>query len=252
MSGHSKWSQIKRQKGTTDAKRGQAFTKLAKAIMVAVSSSGVGDPEQNFKLRLLMDKARAINMPKENIERAIDKGLGKGGKDFTRLDEVVYEGFAPGGVAFIVEALTDNKKRTTPEVKSVIEKNGGTLGNPGSVAYQFHTKGEILVVKSGKTFDDIFLVAVDAGAEDVDEVGDTTHVLISTTAEALGKVRDALVLAGMDISEAELVRKPITTVLIENARSAQSVLSFMDKLENLDDVQKVYSNCDIPEHFIGE
>lgn len=245
MSGHSKWKTIKRQKGAADAKRGQAFTKMANAIIMCVRQSSNGDPSQNFKLRLLVDKARAINMPKDNIERAIERGLGKGDKG--TFDEVVYEGFAPGGVSVIVEAVTDNKMRTTPEVKNVFDKNGGSMGTPGSAAYQFQKKGYICVKKENKTIDDIFLIAADAGAEDIEDAGDEVHIY--TNPDALSKVREALMSQGIAIEDAELQRKPTLLVHITDKEMAERVLSFMEKLEDMDDVQKVYANYDISDEI---
>lgn len=247
MSGHSKWAQIKRQKGATDAKRGQAFTKMANAITIAVRQSGNGDVMQNFKLRLLVEKARAINMPKDNIERAIDRGLGKGDKG--GLDEVVYEGFAPGGVAVIAEAVTDNKQRTTPEVKSAFEKNGGTMGNPGSVSYQFQTKGQITITKGDKSIDDIFLLAADGGADDIEDAG--SSVLVYTNPDQLAKVREGLLQSGLLVEDAELIRKPTTIVEITDKEMAEKVISFIQKLEDMDDVQKVYANFDIPDTVLA-
>src|SRR5579859_1825548 len=174
MSGHSKWATIKRQKGANDAKRGVLFTKLSNAISVAVrQGGGVADPNQNFKLRLAVDSARTANMPKENIERAIERVAGKDGKVF---DEVVYEGFGPGGVSVIVEAATDNKNRTTPEIKSLFEKNGGTLGQMGSVAYQFQLMGKITLQKREKTLDEIFMEAAELGARDVEETENEIYI----------------------------------------------------------------------------
>lgn len=248
MSGHSKWAQIKRQKGAADIKRGQAFTKLANAIIIAVrQGGGIGDPEQNFKLRLAIEKAREINMPKENIERAIEKGVGRGEKG-DGLEEVVYEGFGPAGTAVIVEAVTDNKQRTTPEVKNIMEKNGGTLATPGSVSYQFQTKGLITVKKNGNTVDDIFLLSADAGAEDVEEAGD--EVFIYTKPEELAKVRDVLS-TRLSIVSAELFRKPAATVAIFDKESAGRIIRFVERLEQLDDVQKVYANFDIPDELMA-
>lgn len=247
MSGHSKWSQIKRQKGVADIKRGQTFTKLAKAISIAVrSGGGMPDPAQNFKLRLEIEKARAANMPKDNISRAIERGMGKG--DRGELVEVLYEGFAPHGVAVIVEAVTDNKQRTTPEIKSLFEKNGGTMGSSGSVNYQFDQVGQITASKNGKSLEDIFLNAADAGALDVEEAGD--EVLIYTAASDLGKIKDALS-SNVTITEAELIRKPSITIAISDKGSAESILSFIDKLENHDDVQRVYANYDIAESILS-
>ncbi len=245
MSGHSKWSQIKRQKGVSDNKRGQAFTKLANAITLAVrQGGGVADPASNFRLRLMVEKARAINMPKENIERAIARASGKQANE---MESIVYEGFAPGGVGVIIEATTDNKMRTGPEIKNCIEKNGGTMAAQGAVSYQFEQKGVIMAEKNGKSLDDIFLLAADAGAEDVEEVGE--EVLIYTKPEDLAKVRDGLG-EGIKVTEAELTRKPTISVQIEDGVVAQKVIAFIDKLESLDDVQKVYANFDISEDIM--
>ncbi len=249
MSGHSKWAQIKRQKGVTDTRRGQLFTKLAAAITIAVrDGGGVTDPSQNFKLRLAVEKARSVNMPKENVKRAIDRGVGKGEKG-EGLQEVVYEGFGPGGVAVIADAVTDNKQRTTPEVKSVFDKHGGTLATPGAVSYQFQLKGLISVAKNGKSSDDFFLIAADAGAEDVEEAGE--EVLIYTKPEEVGRVKEHMVSQGISVIDFELTRKPITTVRLEEKELAWKVLDFIDKLENLDDIQKVYSNFDIPDTVLN-
>lgn len=245
MSGHSKWAQIKRQKGVADAKRGQAFTKLGNAITIAVrEGGGIGDSSQNFKLRLAVEKARYINMPKENIERAIQRAQGKQSVDF---QEVVYEGFGPGGVGVIVEAATDNKLRTSPEVKNIFDKNGGSMASPGAVSYRFQQKGLITVKKGEATLDDIFLIAADAGAEDVEEAGE--EVLIFTKLDELSLVRDSL-LRKLTITGSELTRKPVVTVPINEKSAADRIFSFIEKLESLDDVQKVYANFDIPEELI--
>lgn len=250
MSGHSKWTQIKRQKGVTDIKRGQAFTKLANAITIAVrEGGGITDPNQNFRLRLTIEKARTINMPKDNIERAIERGRGKGGMG-EGFSEVVYEGFGPGGVALIVEAATDNKLRTTSEVKNLFDKNNANLGIPGAVSYMFQKKGLVTVSKDGKTLDDIFLIAADVGAEDVEDAADA--VIIYTKFEDLMKVKDQLSKNGLKVLEAELTRKPVTTVSITDREAAQKTLSFIEKLESLDDVQKVYSNFDIPDTIMSQ
>lgn len=238
MSGHSKWSSIKRDKGVNDQKRGKIFTKLANAITIAVKTGGgVGDPASNFRLRLIMDTARAANMPKENIERAIKRAASKDAGDFT---EVVYEGFALGGVSVIVEAATDNTMRTTSEVKSIFNKAGASFGQPGSVAYQFKHVGRIVANKNEKSFDDIFSLAVDLGAEDIEEVGD--EVFVYTPLQELAKVKDALVAAGVEVIEAELIREPIMTVAVEDQDKITKIENFINTLEDLDDVQKVYTN----------
>jgi YebC/PmpR family DNA-binding regulatory protein len=238
MSGHSKWTQIKRQKGVNDQKRGKTFTKLANAITIAVKQGGgIGDPASNFRLRLAIDAARASNMPKENIERAIKRASGK---DAGEITEVTYEGFAPGGVSVIVEAATDNAMRTTSEVKSIFNKAGASFGQPGSVAYQFKHVGRIIAQKIGKSFDDIFAVAADLGAEDIEEVGD--EVFVYTPLQDLAKIKDALVAAGIEVTEAELIREPIMTVEVGEQDKTLRIENFINSLEELDDVQKVYTN----------
>lgn len=237
MSGHSKWSSIKREKGVEDVKKGQIFTKLAKAIIIAVKQGGgIADPTQNFKLRLAMDKAQEANMPKENVVRAIDKakGLSEG-----EMEEILYEGFAPMGVSVMVEAVTDNSQRTTAEVKNIFNKLGGSFGVPGSVAYQFSQMGRVTVKKDGKSLDDVFLLAADAGAEDIEEDGD--EIVILTPADKLAAVRESLSQNGLSIVEASLMRIPINGIHL-NKEAAYKVDAFIVNLESLDDVQKVYSN----------
>lgn len=248
MSGHSKWAQIKRQKGAADIKRGQAFTKISNAIAIAVrQGGGIADPEQNFKLRLAIEKAKTLNMPSSNIQRAIERALGKSGKE-EGLQEVVYEGFGPSKIAVMLEAVTDNKQRTASEIKNIFEKNGGILASPGAVSYQFQQRGQIIVKKGERTIDDIFLSAADSGAEDVEEAGD--EIFVYTKPEELSKVRAGLIEKELTVSDSELTRKPIITVRVEKQSDAKKVLLFMDKLEELDDVQKVYANFDIPEQFL--
>ena len=246
MSGHSKWSTIKRQKGANDAKRGQLFTKLSMAITLSVKEGGnVSDPNGNPRLRLAIDAARAANMPKENIDRAIQRAVSKQAGDMT---EFVYEGFGPGGFSIMVEAVTDNKQRTTPIVKSTFEKNGGTIGNPGSVAYQFEQKGQVIVKKNGKSFDDIYLVSAELGAEDLEDAED--EVVIYSKPEELAKIRDGLVAQGFGISEAALIRKPTVLSTITDKTAVEKALAFLELIEDLDDVQKVYANLDIPDELL--
>lgn len=238
MSGHSKWAQIKRQKGVNDQKRGATFTKLANAIMIAVrQGGGIGDPNQNFRLRLAIDAARSSNMPKENIERAIQRAMGK---EAGVMEEVVYEGFAPGGVSVIVEAATDNSMRTTAEVKSIFNKAGASFGQPGSVSYQFKHMGRIILKKNDKDFDEIFMECVDSGAEDVEDVGD--EVFVYTDMPSLMKVKDELSGKGLEVLEADYVREPSVTIPIGDKGQAEKIHNFLETLENLDDVQKVYTN----------
>lgn len=238
MSGHSKWAQIKRQKGVNDQKRGKTFTKLGNAITIAVKAGGgIGDPNSNFRLRLAIDAARIENMPKENIERAIKRASGK---DTGDVEEVIYEGFAPGGVSVIVEAATDNSMRTTAEIKSIFHKANASFGQPGSVAYQFKHIGRIIAKKGNKTFDDLFAIALDQGAEDIEEVDD--EVFIYTSLSDLTKIKDTLVLSGVEVLEAELIREPIVTVQVEEQDKLGKIEEFINTLEELDDVQKVYTN----------
>lgn len=238
MSGHSKWATIKRQKGNNDAKKGILFTKLSNAITIAVKQGGgIIDPNQNFRLRLIIDTARTANMPKENIQRAIDRAAGKEGKIF---EEVVYEGFGPGGISVIVEAATDNKNRTTPEVKSAFEKNGGTLGQIGSVAYQFQLIGRITLPKGHKTLDEIFLESAEWGADDIEEGEDDIYVYANSG--ILGKIRDLFLQNGYIISATELIRKPTTVITIQDEELLEKIARFLDKIEELDDVQKVYAS----------
>ncbi len=246
MSGHSKWSTIKRQKGANDAKRGQLFTKLANVITIAVrEGGGVSDPNSNPRLRLAIDTARGANMPKDNIDRAIQRAISKQAGE---MEEVTYEGFGPGGFSIIVEAITDKKQRTTPEVKSKFDKMGGSMGTPGSVAYQFQQKGLITISPNGSSIDDIFLIVADSGAEDLEEVG--SEVLIYTRPEDLAKVRDALIQNNMEVKNAEIIRKPVTIVEITDIETAQKAISFTEKLEELDDVQKVYANYEIADDVL--
>jgi YebC/PmpR family DNA-binding regulatory protein len=238
MSGHSKWAQIKRQKGVNDKKRGQTFTKLSNAITIAVKQGGgIGDPSQNFRLRLAIDAARTSNMPKENIERAIKRASGK---DAGELSEVIYEGFTPGGVSVMVEAATDNTMRTTSEVKNIFSKNGGSFGQPGSVAYQFKQVGRVIVEKNGKTFDQIFAIAADNGAEDIEDYQE--EVIIYTFVPDLSRVRDALVSAGLNVVGAELIREPTVSLELTDSEMLTKLENFINQLEELDDVQKVYTN----------
>lgn len=238
MSGHSKWATIKRAKGAADLKRGLTFTKISNAITVAVKASGgITDPNSNFKLRLAVDEARAANMPKENIERAIQKAVGK---DAGEVQEVIYEGFAPEGVSVIIEAATDNTMRTTSEIKSIFNKEGGNFGQPGSVAYQFEQKGRIIINKNGKTIDELFEIALQSGAEDIEDVGN--NAVIQTAYADLSSVRERLMEKGVVLEAVEAIRKPLTPLTISDPEKLHRVTNFLDKIEELDDVQKVYSN----------
>ncbi|MGH7203789.1 MAG: YebC/PmpR family DNA-binding transcriptional regulator [Candidatus Levyibacteriota bacterium] len=248
MSGHSKWATIKRQKGANDAKRGQLFTKLSKAITLAVQQGGgIADPDSNFRLRLAIESARGANMPKENIERAIVRASGK---QSAQLEEATYEGFGPGGFSVVVEALTDNILRTVSEVKMTFNKGGGNMGAQGSVMYQFEKKGAITVEKGGKSLDDIFMIAADNGADDIEDAD--SEVLLYTKPEDVAKVRDALNEQSLKVKTAELIFRPIVIKSITDNSSSEKALNFIEKLEDLDDVQKVYANFDIPDELIED
>ncbi|MCL5411566.1 MAG: YebC/PmpR family DNA-binding transcriptional regulator [Patescibacteria group bacterium] len=247
MSGHSKWSTIKRQKGVADIRRGQQFTKMANAITVAAREGG-GNPEANFKLRLAIEAARAINTPKENIERAIARGTGAAGAG-AAIDEVVYEGYGPGGIAIMVVTATDNRQRTSSLIRSLLERSGGSLGGPGAVAWIFNPTAEIEMELGDADADQAVLQAADAGAEDA-EVFDGT-IIIYAKPEQLDVVKQSLESSGFVISRAELTRKPTTLMRIQDPKIVQQVLTLMEKLEELDDVQKVYSNFDIPDELVS-
>lgn len=242
MSGHSKWSTIKRKKGALDAKRGKIFTKLIREIVTAARIGG-GEIDSNPRLRLIVDKAKAANMPKDNIARAISKGVG-GGDDAETFEEFVYEGYGPGGVAILIETLSDNRNRTVSEVRHALAKHGGNLGNSGCVAYLFEKKGLISVPAAGADGDALMEVALEAGAEDVVESGETIDVV--TTSGDFTAVQDAIAAAGFQISLAEISMEPATTVTV-TGNEAEQMLKLNDVLEDLDDVQQVYANVDIPD-----
>jgi len=240
MSGHSKWSTIKREKGAKDAARGAVFTKLGNAIAMAARSGT--DPDMNFSLRLAIDKAKAANMPSSNIQRAIDRIKDKSA---AQLTENLYEGYGPGGVAILVEVATDNINRTYPEVKLAFSKHGGNIAEKGAVAFQFDHKGMIRVKGSG---DDLMLQALDAGAEDVQE--EDGESVIYTVPTDLAKVRDALRDASFEISEAELTYVPNTTVEITDEATAGKIMRLMDALDDCDDVTNTHVNFDIDDSLL--
>ena len=244
MSGHSKWSTIKHKKAATDAKRGKLFTRLAREITIAAREAG-GDPEINFGLRLAVDKAKAANMPKDNIERAIKRGTGElKGED---LAEVMYEGYAPNGVALLVHVLTDNRNRTVADVRRVLTRQGGTLAEAGAVAWQFERKGYIAIAPNGTDQDTIFEIAVEAGAEDIVFGDDLIEVYAEL--ENFRAVRQALEEAGIQFETAELAMIPKTTLQLEEKQTLQ-VMAVIDALEDLDDTQQVYSNLDISDDVL--
>ena len=237
MSGHSKWSTIKRAKGIADAKRGAIFTKIGNQI--AIAARGGTDPTMNPSLALAIEKAKRANMPMANIQRAIDRVADK---NAAQLDEVMYEGYGPGGIAIIIEAATDNKNRTYPEVRHALSKNGGNIAEPGSVAFQFERKGSIEAKFEGDA-DEALLMALDAGAEDA-EVEDG-KLIITTDPKELHAVRDALNAAGLTVESAELTYQAKNTIMVEEADTARKIMKLMDVLDELDDVVATHSNFDI-------
>lgn len=240
MSGHSKWATIKRQKGINDAKRGQAFTKISNAITIAVKQGGGNtDPNFNASLRLSIDKAKAANMPKDSIDRAIQKGAGAAGN--VELFEVLYEGFAPGGVGLLVEAVTDKKQRTVAEVKNVIEKNGGTMAGQGAVSYLFQKSGEIIVIKNGKSSDDILTIALENNVSDIEEEGDIA--ILYTDPGSLQSSKIEIEKNGLTVDEASLIYKPMSRMPV-SPEIEEKVVNLIEKLEDLDDVHKVYTNLE--------
>lgn len=246
MSGHSKWSQIKRQKGANDAKRGALFTKVGREIAIAARAGG-GDPDANFKLRLAVDKARAANMPADTIKRAIEKAVG--GSEADQYEEIVYEGYGPGGVAILVETATDNRNRTAAEVRSHFTKAGGQLAGAGAVAWQFEPRGLVTVQRDGQDPDEIALTAIDAGAEDVDTESDPVEIL--TEPGQLEAVRQALEEAGLTVGSSEVTMQPRSTVGVKPGAARQN-LRLIESLEDLDDVQRVTANFDIPDEVFAE
>jgi YebC/PmpR family DNA-binding regulatory protein len=246
LSGHSKWSSIKHKKGAADARRGQLFSKLSRAIIVAARDGGP-DPEGNSALATAIQKARDNSMPKDNIERAIARGSGAG-PDGQAYEQVTYEGYGPNGVAVLVEALTDNRNRTSAEVRHLFTKHDGNLGTSGSVAWLFERRGVVLVDADRADEDEVMLPAAEGGADDVTQEGSTFQV--TSAPEALPSVREALEAAGIAIESAELTMLPKTTVEIQEEASARKLLRLMDALEDNDDVQDVYANFDIPERVL--
>lgn len=235
MAGHNKWSKIKRDKGANDAKRGAIFTKIGNQIAIAARSGT--DPDMNPALAMAIEKARQANMPKDNIQRSIDRVADK---NAAALEEVTYEGYGPGGVGIIIEAATDNRNRTLPEVKTALVKNGGRIADAGSVMFQFTRKGVIRVAETGE---DALLSILDAGAEDASE--DDGEIIVYTDAKELMKVRGALVDAGLKVEEAELQYVPNTPVEISDDETSEKVMKVLDALDDLDDVVNVHTNADL-------
>jgi YebC/PmpR family DNA-binding regulatory protein len=246
MSGHSKWAQIKRQKGVTDSRRGQLFTKLGREITVAARQGGA-DADGNVRLRLAIQRAKDNNMPSDTIDRAVKRGAGAG--DAAELQEITYEGYGPGGTAIMVEVLTDNRNRSAAELRAVFTRSGGNLGEAGSVAWQFESRGVITVNTGGKPVEDIELAAIDAGAEDVTSSDDVVEIVTSPT--ELEAVRRQLSEQRLAIASAELDMIAKTTVDLSDHESEQ-ILRLLDRLEELDDVQRVYSNAEFSDAVLAD
>jgi len=248
MAGHNKWSKIKRQKAVTDARRSKAWARITRDIMVA-SREGGGDPNMNARLALCLEKAKSANMPKDNIERAIAKGTGE--LDGATYSELVYEGYAPGQVAVVIDILTDNKNRTASELRKIFDKQAGaTLGNPGAVSWMFETKGVIEIPVPLIDEDQLMELALEAGAEDVKIEGEVHQIL--TAPEGFSAVRSAIEEKEIEPSLAEVTRIPTTTVVVDELDLAQKVVNFISDLEDHDDVQTVHTNFDIPDEILDK
>lgn len=247
MSGHSKWHSIKHQKGAKDVQRGALFTKLSRELAVAVRAGGGADPEANYRLRLAIAKAKSNNMPNDNIDRAIKKAAG--GEETTHYDEVIYEGFGPGGAAILVQALTDNRNRTVSEVRNAFAKHGGNLGESGSVGWMFASKGVITISADGTDPDEVALTAIDAGASDVETADGVIEAYTEPT--DLRAVEDALRAADLSIAEAGLRYVPTTALALDDSQTVQT-LRLIERLEDLDDVQQVFTNIEISDTVMAQ
>jgi len=246
MSGHSKWSSIKHKKGAADAKRGQLFSKLSRAIIVAAKEGGP-DPSGNLALQNAIEKARSYSMPKDNIERAIARGSGSDA-EAASFETVVYEGYGPEGVAVLVEALTDNRNRTASEVRHAFTKHGGNLGTTGAVAWQFERRGVVLVPAGGADEESVLMAAADGGADDVELDG--SSFVVTSAPESLSAVRQALEDGGFTVESVELAMVPKTTVAVSDESVARRIVKLVEGLEDTEDVQDVYANFDIPEEVL--
>ncbi|MEX2599354.1 MAG: YebC/PmpR family DNA-binding transcriptional regulator [Dehalococcoidia bacterium] len=249
MSGHSKWSTIKHKKAAIDAKKGVAFTKLAREITVATREGGNGDPAMNFRLRLVMDKARAANMPLDNVERAIKKGLGQG-NDGATLEEITYEGYGPGGAAIMLKALTDNRNRTASDVRAAFNKGNGNLGESGSVAWIFDSKAVVNIedIAEDKA-EEVALAAIDAGAEDFKAENGTLEIV--GPPEALEPITEAVKEHGLEAAQASVTMVPKTTAQLDTSLAGQ-MLRLLDRIEDLDDVQQVFTNADFTDEALEQ
>lgn len=249
MSGHSKWANIKRQKAVVDAKKGAVYARMSREIIVAARSGGA-DPAGNFRLRQAIDRAKAEGVPNDNIQRAIEKGSGGAGAD--NLEELTYEGYGPGGVAVLVQCMTDNRNRTAGDIRSTFSKYGGNLGETGCVGWMFKERGELTVesLAAGKSEDDLLLAVSDAGADDMESNGDSTLVVCKP--DVLEKLKNAIVADGYKIGAAEISMSPLNTVEITDRETAKQLLKLLDVLENHDDVQNVYANFDMNAEWMQE
>ena len=247
MSGHSKWSTIKHGKAVVDARRAVVFTKLSKEIIIGARQGG-GDPDMNFRLRVAVQKAKDSNMPAANIERAIKRGDGTDGSA-VQMEELTYEGYGPGGTAILLQALTDNKNRTVSEVRSTFTKIGGSMAEAGAVAWQFEQKGVVVVNSNEEQVDELTLVAIDAGADDIETVDTTLHAYSAPS--DMEEIRQTLSESGADIESSELAMVPKNTIALDD-KTAMQALRLLDQLEELDDIQKVFSNADFPDEALEE
>ncbi len=246
MSGHSKWATIKHKKGAADAKRGKLFAKLIKQVEVAARSGG-GDPEANPTLRTMFQKARDNSVPLDTIERAVKRGTGE--LEGVNYEQITYEGYAPGGVALLIDVLSDNRNRTGSEIRSLLSKNGGSLAEPGSVSWQFERKGVVKVARTAEE-DDIMLLGIDAGAEDIEDHGELWQVVCDPS--DVGSLRESLEEGGIEVLESDTTMMPTNTVPMTEASDATAVLRLVDILDDNDDVQDVFSNIDIPDDLLTE
>jgi YebC/PmpR family DNA-binding regulatory protein len=248
MSGHSKWAQIRRSKGVNDARRGQLFTRLGRELVVAVREGGSGDPNANFRLRMAVQRARDANMPTDNIERTIKRAVS--GSEGSNLEEIAYEGYGPGGTAIVVQTLTDNRNRTVAEVRNAFNRNGGNMGENGCVDWLFEAKGIIEVELQGHDPDELSLEILDLGADDVEPVHPNDEVLtVYTEPSELEKVRHALEKHNYKVLKSESTLVPQTKIELAEEKVAHQAIRLIEKLEDLDDVQNVYTNADFPEAF---
>ena len=247
MSGHSHWAGIKHKKAANDAKRGKLWSKVARMIIVAAKAGG-GDPDQNLTLRYAIDKGKAANMPKDTIEKAIKKGTGDlGAIDY---EEVLYEGYAPGGIAIMVDGLTDNRNRTAPEIKKIFEKRGGSLGASGCVGWMFDKKGLITVKADTIAEDDLMEIVLSAGADDMQNIGEVYEITCEPV--AYDELKKAIEEGGISTESAELLMLPQNTVPVDNAETARKILALMEEFEDHDDIQNVYANFDIPDDILSQ